>query len=327
MIAASALQNLVTKLSSAGYRVFAPVTSEGLTTFTELAAGEKADFARLNTRLSLKGLFFPTSEPILKYKLGKTTAEVEDLADFAPKTVVIGARPCDVSALPALDALFTWDYKDKFYLDRRASTTVVSMACSSFDEACFCTSVGGAPDNQAGSDLLLTKSGASFIAEPLTQKGKAVFDAAPDLFTSVKDEKGEVKGPPVYFAREKIKPWLEKNFDSPLWAEFALKCLGCGCCTFICPNCHCFDIVDEGGLKGGKRMKNWDGCQFPLFTLHTSGHNPRPDKAARWRQRVTHKFSYYVDKFNCLSCVGCGRCIKHCPVNMDIRNQLVRIAE
>ncbi|MDQ7778336.1 MAG: 4Fe-4S dicluster domain-containing protein [Planctomycetota bacterium] len=325
MITAPALSTLVTKLNSAGYRVFAPAISEGLTTFTQLVTGDKAVFSNLNTRLSLKGIFFPATEPLLRYKLGKSSVEVEDIANFAPKTVVIGARPCDASALPALDALFSWDYNDKFYLERRKNTTVVTMACSAFDDACFCTSVGGAPDNKAGSDVLLIKSGASFIAEPLTEKGKAVIDAAPDLFAPAGDQKGEVAGPRVYFDRSKIKPWLESNFDSPLWAEFAAKCLSCGCCTFVCPNCHCFDIVDEGGLKGGKRVKNWDGCQFPLFTLHTSGHNPRPTKAARWRQRVAHKFSYYVDKFNCLSCVGCGRCIRHCPVNMDIRNQLAKI--
>ena len=34
-----------------------------------------------------------------------------------------------------------------------------------------------------------------------------------------------------------------------------------------------------------------------------------------------HKLKYYGDKYNDgIQCVGCGRCIKLCPVNIDIRN-------
>jgi len=84
--------------------------------------------------------------------------------------------------------------------------------------------------------------------------------------------------------------------------------------------------VDEGSYRKGQRRKNWDACQFPLFTLHASGHNPRPDQAARWRQRVQHKFRIYVEKFGVRSCVGCGRCIRSCPVNMNIHGQLAEIA-
>jgi predicted aldo/keto reductase-like oxidoreductase len=33
-----------------------------------------------------------------------------------------------------------------------------------------------------------------------------------------------------------------------------------------------------------------------------------------------HKLKYYVDKYgNGIQCVGCGRCVRHCPVNIDIR--------
>jgi Fe-S oxidoreductase len=60
---------------------------------------------------------------------------------------------------------------------------------------------------------------------------------------------------------------------------------------------------------------------FPLFTLHASGHNPRGQKVQRVRQRFMHKLKYYVDKYNNgVACVGCGRCVQHCPVNIDIRD-------
>ncbi len=59
---------------------------------------------------------------------------------------------------------------------------------------------------------------------------------------------------------------------------------------------------------------------FPIFTIHTTGHNPRGTKLQRVRQRFMHKLKYFVDKYNAgLMCVGCGRCIRECPVNIDIR--------
>ena len=70
--------------------------------------------------------------------------------------------------------------------------------------------------------------------------------------------------------------------------------------------------------RQGIRQKNWDACAFPLFTLHTSGHNPRPDQAGRWRQRLCHKFRYYPEKFGKVLCTGCGRCIRLCPAGMDL---------
>ena len=119
-----------------------------------------------------------------------------------------------------------------------------------------------------------------------------------------------------------IKKALDRDFDNPLWETIHEKCLGCGVCTFLCPTCHCFDILDEGDSTQGERIRIWDSCMFPLFTLHASGANPRPGGKERMRQRVMHKFSYFLDNHEQPSCTGCGRCIRFCPVNLDIREVL-----
>ena len=109
-------------------------------------------------------------------------------------------------------------------------------------------------------------------------------------------------------------------YDAPFWEEVAFACINCGTCTYLCPTCWCFDIQDENHGSSGVRMRNWDSCMFPLFTLHGSGHNPRGQKMQRVRQRFMHKLKYYVDKYgNGIQCVGCGRCVQFCPVNIDIR--------
>jgi L-lactate utilization protein LutB len=32
-----------------------------------------------------------------------------------------------------------------------------------------------------------------------------------------------------------------------------------------------------------------------------------------------HKLRYFLDDFGTIMCVGCGRCVQFCPVNIDIR--------
>ncbi len=56
------------------------------------------------------------------------------------------------------------------------------------------------------------------------------------------------------------------------------------------------------------------------------GHNPRPTQAARQRQRYMHKFLYYPEREGVALCVGCGRCVVDCPVNIDIREVIAAIA-
>lgn len=116
------------------------------------------------------------------------------------------------------------------------------------------------------------------------------------------------------------KRQIMELYDAPFWESEAFSCINCGTCTYVCPTCWCFDIQDETQGKSGIRMRNWDSCMFPLFTIHASGHNPREHKYGRVRQRFMHKLKYYVDKYdNGIQCVGCGRCIRSCPVNIDIR--------
>ncbi len=109
-------------------------------------------------------------------------------------------------------------------------------------------------------------------------------------------------------------------FNASFWEDLQFACINCGVCTFLCPTCWCFDIQDEVCGEKGCRVRLWDSCMFPLFTLHGSGHNPRAQKLQRVRQRFLHKLKYYVDKYhNGVACVGCGRCVQFCPVNIDIR--------
>jgi ferredoxin len=73
------------------------------------------------------------------------------------------------------------------------------------------------------------------------------------------------------------------------------------------------------------RRRNWDTCQTCVFTLHASGHNPRGDQNARYRQRIEHKFLAYPLKFGDVLCTGCGRCSRACPTGQDMAEILTAI--
>jgi ferredoxin len=63
-----------------------------------------------------------------------------------------------------------------------------------------------------------------------------------------------------------------------------------------------------------------------MFTLHASGHNPRSKQFERWRQRVMHKFAYQPERLGVLGCVGCGRCSRSCPVDMNLAQHVESLA-
>ncbi|HAK94045.1 MAG TPA: hypothetical protein DCM87_03300, partial [Planctomycetes bacterium] len=132
------------------YRVVGPVREHGIVLFAEMSDPGALCLDELNTQNSIKEFFFPKTEKLFTYSLGKNDAAVAD--DFAPpRTVLIGGRACDARSLVALDRLFGWDYKDKFYFARREATCVITLACDRFDEACFCTSLGFGPRAAEGS--------------------------------------------------------------------------------------------------------------------------------------------------------------------------------
>lgn len=324
------LRLLIDTLHKEGARVVGPKRAGTMTLFEPLTKGEELALGELPRR-SAKETFFPICEKILSYakQEGATTVTDVDLSQL-PETVLIGARPCDAAAAPVLDAVFSWDYKDEFFLERREKTTVIGIACTKADDACFCTAVGLSPADAKGSDLfLLPLEGGGYRCQAITDKGTRLMDRHSGLFTEAEG------GKPLPLAEPKmerldlkqIKAWLDNNFEHPFWATIAERCAGCGACAFLCPACHCFDIIDEGTEQKGERRKHWDACGFGKFTNHASGHNPRDVQPQRYRNRIMHKFKYYDDKFGQTLCTGCGRCIRACPVGIDIAAVLEEISK
>jgi formate hydrogenlyase subunit 6/NADH:ubiquinone oxidoreductase subunit I len=327
----ASLEKLVQKFREEEKIVYAPVKKNGQVNFEAISSLKEMTEEYITTAQSAKSIVFPKVESLLDMHSSKESYSIKE-KDFSqiPETVLLGARPCDAAGFDSLTAIFTWDYIDTIYTERLRKTTVIGMSCSKCDSKCFCTSVNQNPGGTRGSDILLTKiESGDYIAEIVSEKGQAIAAKNSDLFEdgSNADKSKYIVDVPVKFDLKTIIDNISNAFDNELWVEQSLRCISCGACAYVCPTCACFDIQDIFNGHDGKRKRSWDSCGFGLFTLHTSGHNPREIQSQRWRQRIMHKFAYMPERQQVVGCVGCGRCSRACPVDMNLKEHLINLNE
>jgi sulfhydrogenase subunit beta (sulfur reductase) len=315
------------------YRIFVPVRKGDFHVFTLLEEETRPNFDFQNSRLSPKSIVYPQSERMFECGTDPEDQEANILKE-TPKDyttqVIVGIRPCDAHGFQIVKRNFdNPEYRDPWWVQRFESTLLVGLGCHEPCPTCFCTSVGGGPFNKSVLDVLIYDLGDRFLVKGLTEGGKEFIQKSAGGTTADEQALKESESR-VASALKKISSRVSTDklqekvindlFEAPFWEEVAFACINCGTCTYLCPTCWCFDIQDEVFGKQSDRIRNWDSCMFPLFTLEGSGHNPRSNKFQRVRQRFMHKLKYYVDKYNDgVQCSGCGRCVRYCPVNIDIR--------
>lgn len=317
------------------YQVFAPVENESITLFKQIKDSSEVNLEFSNSKVPPKALLFKQTETLFKFTPG-TKGKIDPADIPNEKTVIFGIRPCDAKSLAILDHVFKNDYEDPYYLTKRENTILVGLSCNQPDVNCFCTSFDDSPASAEHVDILLTDIGDKYYIEVKSDKGKQLTKTVDKLLKSATENDGkkkkevEKKAAGIITRSTKtdgIVNKLDKIFDNPFWKNIAIKCLGCGTCTYLCPTCHCFDIQDETTLTKGARIRVWDTCMSPEYTLQASGYNPRPERMNRVRNRVYHKYNYYPKNYDIIACVGCGRCIDNCPVNIDIIDVVTNAGE
>ncbi len=309
------------------YVLYAPVNVAGKVRFGRVGSPDEVRLDDTNSGVPPKELFLPSCETLYEFAQDQMTEKLPD-----EKRVIVGIRPCDARALTILDSVFdSEDVKDPFYISRRTNTVTVALACNEPRETCLCASVGGDPFGEDGADVLLVDLGDTYEAKAITEKGKkllkTVKGAKPKAGASKKLSDAARKKAGADVDVDDVVAKLASIFESPAWKDVSAKCLSCGACSFMCPTCYCFDMTDERTPSGSRKVRTWDCCMFPQFTLHASGHNPRPTHLERFRQKIMHKFSYHPGRYGVAACVGCGRCIRNCPVGVDLREVLGELAE
>jgi sulfhydrogenase subunit beta (sulfur reductase) len=316
------------------YEVWAPVQKDTSTLFMVVKDFQNISLDLQHQAIISKSAVFPQTETFFTFDKNGTPVEKDPKEE--KDTTVFGIRPCDARSFNLLDPVFEGDFPDPYYLNRRTKAVLIGIACIEPFLNCFCTSIGGNPFSKEGLDLLFTNLNGSFHIEVITEKGKKIIDKASSHFTPASAEDSKQKEQLAKTSESKIKRQINLDgiaeklstiFEHDIWKQFASKCIGCGICTYSCPTCYCFDMQDESSPRKGRRVRTWDSCMFAEYTLHASGHNPRPTRTERLRNRIYHKFKFNIDNFGVPSCVGCGRCISLCPVNVDLIENLSAIKE
>ncbi len=294
------------------------------------------------TGKSAKELIFPQNEEIVSFKSAGKKIDIKPAAVADAPFVVFGVRGCDARAMQVLDRVFLSDPKDSLYAARREAGTIITLACAEPDESCFCGAFAIDPENPGG-DVETWLVGGNLYWKDLTEKGKRLTDAVaaalgddfpaagPEGERLVVDEKVKIAEAQAATPFAGLKPAeiapnaTEPIFEADLWQKASESCLGCGTCTFLCPTCQCYDILDRTASEGVRRLRCWDSCMYSDFTLMAHG-NPRTTQLQRFRQRFMHKLVYFPQNNDGMySCVGCGRCVEKCPSGLNIVNIMRKI--
>lgn len=288
----------------------------------------KALSEALNTVRSAKDFFFPQTENLMDFKMDGKNIEIIDTREECEDFVIFGVRACDVKSFEVLDRVFLAEPADSYYKNRREHGIIISLACTKPAETCFCGTFGIDAASPEG-DIVCHKTDDALYMQAMTDKGES-------LLKSLEKATEESDASAVSEQKELIKERLsrlplsslsadsfggEKTsefFNAPEWGELSESCLGCGTCTFVCPTCQCYDIRDFDTGNGVKRFRCWDSCMYSDFTKMSAG-QPRLTQLERFRQRFMHKLVYYpANNDGLFSCVGCGRCLSKCPIQMNI---------
>jgi ferredoxin len=167
--------------------------------------------------------------------------------------------------------------------------------------------------SKKGEELLekyrITKNeGSEELPEKILQKRNGMMESLQELNKDLPDEIASRRGIEI------------ENVE--LWKKHASTCVSCGACSFICPTCHCFLLIDKENFE---KVKNWDVCQFPSFAKVAAGEDPLKKLYDRLKYRYLCKFIYKPDMFKAIACTGCGRCTDTCIGKIN-KNEVIKEA-
>ena len=297
--------------------VHGPVmTDDNVPSFGRIDSPAKLRLDARRTLIPPKKYLMPPRDAVLTYSPDRGYRQP---AISERKIILFGLHPCDLAGISYLDKVFTAIEPDPLYHERRRNLILIGLSCEP-DDYCFCGDVGTSESSLFDLFLHCTDEGYRLaVGSPL---GEQIISGISMLLSECK---------PLAYSRQACT--IERKIldaaacdetfpDSPLWDDFAARCLSCGACSLCCPTCYCFDVREYGCLGGvtAERLREWDNCLFADHGMIAGGINFRKNRRERLIYRYQHKYLGFGPVRGIVACVGCGRCRLVCPVGIDLLN-------
>lgn len=305
--------------------LYGPIRQNGILSFDRAEKASDIEITDEHPMIPLKKLFHPKQFTMLHFN------EKGFYPDYSmlEKRVIIGVHPCEIHGILRLDEVFLSDPIDPYYAGLRENSTIIGFSCMP-TESSFCRSADTDIVDE-GFDLFFVNLGEFYLVWVGSSRGHGMIHELEEFFEEdvshddiqkyIEWRKERNKFFKIELDLQSMPDIVELSHDSEVWNYFAEKCLSCGQCTMVCPTCNCYNVSDVFDVTNeitGKRVRTWDSCMFVDYSLVAGNHNFRGARADRLKLWYTHKLKTFGSEYGRPGCIGCGRCVDTCPVDINV---------
>ncbi len=284
----------------------------------------------LGTELPLdswKWYMLPPDQKMFEYKEEK----LKEALPRIPKQVFLGVSILDMQALTLLNQVFE---KDSYYQEIKKKTIVIGT--SLVPEENFYQFFEKFEENKLEHlqfDLFLAVQKSGYKIYSGSEDGQWLLDKFGYKNYQHIEYAGPIREEGLDRQMMEIKDAMQNYHDQKIWDDLDNRCIQCGKCTIACPVCFCFRMYDQAdsAQDTGYRSRCWDSCFYNEFT-QVAGASPE-DSKHRFMNKSGEKIYFWYEhhfvrtpeSFSIPGCVGCGRCTRTCPANIDIKKTIQNI--
>ncbi len=304
---------------------YGPVRRNGVLTYDRVQKISDLVLGGEKTMIPAKKLFHPMRFDMFKFNEDGFTPDYSSIE----KRVIIGLHPCEIHGLLKLDRIFDNPPADPYYMGQRKNSIIIGWSCAVCQNA-LCKSTG-TDIVEEGFDLFFVDVGGFYLVWIGSSTGYDMIHDKEEFFESTVT-RDDLKAYVDWRAKRdasfmrsfnfpNMPDIMDMSYQSPIWDYFANKCISCGQCSMVCPTCNCYNVADYFDVSNastGRRERYWDSCMYMEYSLVAGGHNFRASRADRLKLWYTHKLKTFGSQYAKPGCVGCGRCVDTCPVDINV---------